>query len=353
MRPAAIFLAFILLSSAATVAVFSSGAQIRERVYTWDFLGESYRLVLSVSDGASSNRVGLENGTWTIRMSIPYSAYSFYKELPGGFRYSFNHSYLQYFLTSNDTYIQELAGDLGYIAASEGFDSLTTLNFVLSFVQNAIVYLDDLQTTGFYDYYKFPLETLIDGGGDCEDKSILMATISHILGYDVILIVMNITLGSSVGHVAVGANLSNVNRSNPLSTYLKYYYLYDGKRYYYMETTASDTHGIVSGHYYVGVSPEEYGYTISNVTLVPYRDSWYSGYSGNYPDAGELHAEQSFPWFAVIIAILLAIYIPLFSLSILRERPRCPNCGFEIDGEWDYCPNCGYWLGYDNSRRRR
>ncbi len=350
MKLTTIAIALMLLISPFALADSPHRGTLKERTYTWEFLGETYRLVLTLTDGYSHNSVGLENGTWTIRLSVPNSAYSFYKALPGGFRYSFNHTYLQYFLTGNDTYVQELAADLGEISREEGFDELTTLNFVLSFVQNAMAYLDDMQTTGFYDYYKFPLETLVEGGGDCEDKSILMATVAHDLGYDVVLIVMNITLAQTAGHVAVGANVGEVNNSNPLSRYLRYYYVYDGKRYYYMETTASDSHGLVSGHYYVGVSPVEYGYTISNVSIVPYRESWYRGYSGRYPNAGEWSYGQAFPWFAVIIAALVAVYLPLLALSLLREKPRCPNCGFEIENDWEYCPNCGYWLGY---RRKR
>jgi len=62
---------------------------------------------------------------------------------------------------------------------------------VLSFVQgkpalsNSLHYMLDPGST---EYVRYPLETLADGGGDCDCLSVLFASIAEVLGYDTILI---------------------------------------------------------------------------------------------------------------------------------------------------------------------
>jgi len=51
------------------------------------------------------------------------------------------------------------------------------LNFALNFTQ-CIRYQED-SDIGYIEYWKFPLETLYDNAGDCEDTSILFAAIAH------------------------------------------------------------------------------------------------------------------------------------------------------------------------------
>ncbi len=54
----------------------------------------------------------------------------------------------------------------------------TLLGYLLAFTQY-IEYQSDEQYMGVEEYWKFPLETLYDQGGDCEDTSILFAAIAH------------------------------------------------------------------------------------------------------------------------------------------------------------------------------
>ena len=91
---------------------------------------------------------------------------------------------------------------------------------VMSFVQS-FVYCTDISATGQEDYPKFPYETLYDSQGDCEDLSILVASLLKELGFGVVLL-------SFPEHMAVGvyANLKNGK-----------YYNYKCKKYYYFETT--------------------------------------------------------------------------------------------------------------------
>ncbi len=63
-------------------------------------------------------------------------------------------------------------------------------DFLLAFVQVCWTYeYDDNQyvgttTTGKVDYWAFPMETIYSGMGDCEDTSILCATLFHDAGYN-------------------------------------------------------------------------------------------------------------------------------------------------------------------------
>jgi len=96
-------------------------------------------------------------------------------------------------------------------------------------------YTSDSVTTGYDEYPRYPVETLVDGGGDCEDSSILAAALLSEMGYGTILIVLP-------GHMALGIKGSD--------NIFGAYYEYNGDRYYYVETTSSG--------FGVGEIPSEY-----------------------------------------------------------------------------------------------
>jgi len=88
-----------------------------------------------------------------------------------------------------DDAVKELEGKLAkcyestYSKAILGRPSLA--QFLAWFVQDAIDYEEDGPNTGgMTEYWKYPLETLIDGKGDCEDGSILLAALLTAAGYD-------------------------------------------------------------------------------------------------------------------------------------------------------------------------
>lgn len=51
---------------------------------------------------------------------------------------------------------------------------------LLALVQS-IPYKGDEETTGYQDYWRFPVETLYDGAGDCDDKAVLLCAIFKML----------------------------------------------------------------------------------------------------------------------------------------------------------------------------
>jgi len=129
-----------------------------------------------------------------------------------------------------------LAGILSDIAKDIGFRSKREQStFVIDFVQN-LPYVSDDVGTGYNDYSKFVSETLVEANGDCEDTSILAASIlsAEPFNYDV-------TLLYPPQHVAVGIYGTDLP---------DYYYEYDGRKYYYLETTGEG--------WGVGDIPEDY-----------------------------------------------------------------------------------------------
>ncbi len=325
------------------------GKTLKEENHPWQFDNEKYVLKIRMVDSGREINTFQSGSFYVINMSIPWSDYQHYKIFPGAYRYAFNSSYLSYFMTVHDPDIVNLSNVLNNISRANDFDRLTELNFILSFVQCAMSYYTDINTTGFVDYYRFPLETLVEGGGDCEDTSLLLFTIAYILGYDVSLIVMNVTASTGVyGHVAVGVHLKRAEITGPYARYLRDGYYHDGKLYYYMETTTNESVGFgLRIHYYVGISPEEAGYTIKNIRFVSYNNYTYSGYTSNDKYVKNQLVTHEFPIFLFIILTLLAIYIPLAILSVLNENKICPNCGREVRDTYNYCPYCGFWLTYD------
>ncbi len=116
-----------------------------------------------------------------------------------------------------------LADKLNASAQSLGYGSYDQVSFVLAFVQS-LPYTSDNVTTGNDEYPRFPIETLVDDGGDCEDTSILFASLTLIMGYGTIYI-------NPPNHYAVGVLGNNLHGS---------YWTYpsdSNKTYYYCETT--------------------------------------------------------------------------------------------------------------------
>lgn len=94
------------------------------------------------------------------------------------------------------------------------------IEFVAGLVQEAIPYVSEEG-----EYPKYPVETLIEGG-DCEDKSILLASLLRAMGYRSALLLFR----GNPGHMAVGVECSDGWGS---------YYLKDGVKYFYLESTNS------------------------------------------------------------------------------------------------------------------
>lgn len=106
-------------------------------------------------------------------------------------------------------------------SSKKEYGSYDEVSFVLAFIQS-LPYTSDSVTSGHDEYPRFPLETLVDNGGDCEDTAILFATLTLIMGYGTVYI-------NPPEHYAVGV-LGEEGLPG-------YYFTYKDKHYYYCETT--------------------------------------------------------------------------------------------------------------------
>ena len=113
------------------------------------------------------------------------------------------------------------------------------VDFVLSFVQSLPYTLDDV-TTGYDEFRRYAIETLIEGGGDCEDTTILVAAILRGLGEKTALIF-------TPGHIALGVSGDYTGAS----------LTFNGTKYYYCETTGTG--------WTVGTLPASVGKTVDKI----------------------------------------------------------------------------------------
>jgi len=172
-----------------------------------------------------------DNQDWEVSMSIPTKTYENYL-VSLEYRKPLTANARARFVTSEEKVVKDLAAELESLANSKNYGSKETINFILSFVQDQrnIKYLLDNETKGCEEYWRYPVETLVDQKGDCEDTTVLFASIADALGYDVaLLLYLWDQDGEDIGHLAGGVHLSDSNG----------HYVKDsnGKKYYYCETT--------------------------------------------------------------------------------------------------------------------
>ncbi|NQT08492.1 hypothetical protein HQ586_05390, partial [Candidatus Bathyarchaeota archaeon] len=116
--------------------------------------------------------------TWAITLYIPEHLYDYYSD-----RTRVPTADYSVYVTHplDDEYISTIIGEFDDIATAEGYDDVQVVELVVAFVQS-LPYTSDDVTTGFDEYARYPLETLVDGGGDCEDTSILTSAILDGMG---------------------------------------------------------------------------------------------------------------------------------------------------------------------------
>jgi predicted transglutaminase-like cysteine proteinase len=142
------------------------------------------------------------------------------------------------YITYDDDSIKRLSTDLEYIANKYEYDNVDTIDFVLTFIHNNIEYVEDINSKNQSEYWKFPIETLVEKQGDCEDSSILFQAIMKNMGYDVVMLFY--IIDDDTGHLSTGLYLNESIEG--------YNVTYNQNRYYYCETTSIG--------YQIGEKPE-------------------------------------------------------------------------------------------------
>ena len=159
-------------------------------------------------------------GTWTYSLKIPKSAYEDYKTVDRKKIRDYSYYVMD---QSDDEYLAGLADKFKEAAEKEKYSDLDMVNNIIFFVQS-LEYLDDKIGTGYDEYPKFPLETLADQGGDCEDSAILLASLLRELGYGTVLV-------QFPSHMGVGIKGEDTMPGS--------YFEVDGSKYFYVETTSA------------------------------------------------------------------------------------------------------------------
>lgn len=192
------------------------------------------------------DNVPVKDYTWRYkglsrRLRIPYPEFLF--DYYSGIERIKDEDYGVYVFDPYDTDYIEIVVDQLMLGFPEESD-VDKINFAASFVQN-LEYKFDSETNESFEYPRFPVETVFngEGGGDCEDLSILCACILDHMGYDVALLRLP-------DHMAVGVHLDEDD--------LPGYDYYTGN-YYFLETTSAVSCGPI---------PEDYK-SPSELTIYP------------------------------------------------------------------------------------
>ena len=121
--------------------------------------------------------------------------------------------------------VSETASQLRRISEKDGLGTILEINNILAFAQR-FRYALDSQDKGVPEYPKYPLETMVEDRGDCEDHAIVAAACLVRLGYDVRLV--SLKYDSGPGHMALAVagaeELPDAFALRDPGSGLKYYY---------------------------------------------------------------------------------------------------------------------------------
>jgi len=254
---------------------------------------------------------------WSWELNISLDRLNGYKEFSQSKRRNYG-----FMITTKDPTLNRAATAFRNASQKKRYAEQTELSFVLSFVQS-LDYTSDKVTTGYDEYPRFPLETLADMGGDCEDSSILFATLVILMGYDAVLLIIPGTL-ENPGHMGVGVSGEGLSGS---------YVSHNGIDYYYAETTGLD--------WKIGDLPPEY--EISQMRVVEFTGEQYDPMADD--DVVSLlekfidqYPERLVLLLICIIILILIIY-RLISKNVAAHKRNRSEDFFTPDNEQRYPPD--------------
>lgn len=155
---------------------------------------------------------------WSFSVGVPEAVYDYFRG-----RTHDNDDLMHFVLSEHHRdCIREIVKSFRTGGEEWGLSDMDNLFNVVAFVQS-LQYVSDEASKGEEDYVRYPIETLMDGVGDCEDVVILAASILHEMGYGVLLL-------SLPEHLALAIKYDPKYRGT--------YYTYKGEKYYYLEMTS-------------------------------------------------------------------------------------------------------------------
>jgi hypothetical protein len=135
------------------------------------------------------------------------------------------------YVTANESTIVQIADYLLQQSDALNYSDYRKIWLALSFVQ-ATTYESDLDSKGVEEYARYPIETLVDGVGDCEDTAALFCSIARAMGYPSVMLYIYAVFGSGSNHMgtAVAGAAMPAGSCSIVN---------NGITYYYCETTSS------------------------------------------------------------------------------------------------------------------
>lgn len=158
----------------------------------WSILSDAEEIEPAAVDAGGSElrfswsfrpRGGKENIPQQVRLQIDRARYEFYRRQPR------HNGQWNLYAEEEMTEVRSLALAFQTLHVRRRWSTYTQASNVLAFVQQCIPYSRDVETTGHADWPRYPIETLVDRTGDCEDVAILCAAVLARLGFQVILLV--------------------------------------------------------------------------------------------------------------------------------------------------------------------
>lgn len=210
-----------------------------------DSIGEEFQYLVGLEteshlDSEGGRRIEREYTAYsqesqtTYKKTFSRNVYEFYANQSRQYVDNTQYKYGSYVSDRLDKYIiDSIVSEFERYGENNNHNERQIIEHMMSFVQN-LEYTTDIRGTGWNDYPKYPIETLVEREGDCEDTAILMANLLRNYGYGTKLIYAteDMTGGDAGGHMAVGIKGEGDVRGT--------YYQDDNEdRYYFIETTAS------------------------------------------------------------------------------------------------------------------
>ena len=175
---------------------------------------ETLRFEWECQDGISS--------AW-LDLTLDAEMYRYYRDLER--YYGVENLYLYVNDENNKVVIQNIVKGLRGVASDLHYDDAAVAREMAKFVQDCIEYEYDSDTTGQDEYPRYPIETIYERQGDCEDTSILMAALLKEWGYEVGFLHLP-------GHIAVALRTADDYDDGS-------YYEINGHSYLFIESTGS------------------------------------------------------------------------------------------------------------------
>jgi len=167
----------------------------------------------------------------TMTISIAYKTYEDYHNRFHPKWDEKNLTSAEEYITHEDTIINQIVESIRN--QTNGEEELA--NALLDFVQ----YKDISLSIRYYPTteLKYPIETLVEMGGDCDAHSFLYATLMKAAGFDVLLLLSKEPVDGSIRHVATAVHLASPP-AHSLPEYDDKVITLEEKEYYFAETTS-------------------------------------------------------------------------------------------------------------------